>query len=270
MNEILKQGSYFLSSKVPMRFVKKVEYNDGMDHYRLTPQQIKDIKQDRGSNALIAVHLDEPMHAGHIMNIEKTRNDLLEQGYENPQVLLHLQDDPWCYEDLPYRMNQAQAMLDDSSFNRDYVTLALWPSKRLKTGPFEALWQVSSRVHAGVTHMLIDTWSEGSSGNTVNVDEKKGGQMYEQQIIWHLLKMANLCHIIELRAVGLEKNELTFDYIGTQDAMGMTPADSVERVKRSKYDKLLTQRIYDLAQRVTRPKGIMSEAAWTAIAAQFK
>ena len=81
------------------------------------------------------------------------------------------------------------------------------------------------------------------------------------------MKQSNLCQVIELRPTGLNKQELTIDFIAKQNDSGMTPSVSVEKVKRSLYDKFIPQRIYDLAARATRPKGIMSDKAWAALAA---
>ena len=44
-----------------MTFFKKVEYNDGMDHYRLTPGQIYDKLQEKGSDAVIGVPTNQPL-----------------------------------------------------------------------------------------------------------------------------------------------------------------------------------------------------------------
>ena len=41
VERILAQGEYLVSGK-SMRYVRKVEFNDGLDQHRLTPREIKD------------------------------------------------------------------------------------------------------------------------------------------------------------------------------------------------------------------------------------
>ena len=53
----LRRGDYCLTSKGPMRFIRRLERCDGMDHYRLPPLEIKTTLEKRG-NAIIAAQID--------------------------------------------------------------------------------------------------------------------------------------------------------------------------------------------------------------------
>jgi 3'-phosphoadenosine 5'-phosphosulfate synthase len=48
-----KQGDFLVSGK-KMRFCQRIQYNDGMDKYRLLPAEIKKIAEERGADAVYA------------------------------------------------------------------------------------------------------------------------------------------------------------------------------------------------------------------------
>lgn len=53
VDRIMSQGD-FLITGAKMRFLKHVEFNDGMDQYRLTPKQIKEQIEAKGADAVYA------------------------------------------------------------------------------------------------------------------------------------------------------------------------------------------------------------------------
>jgi 3'-phosphoadenosine 5'-phosphosulfate synthase len=72
-----------------MRYVRKVEFKDGMDQYRQTPREINDQIKKRGADAVYAFQLRNPLHNGHVVLLKDTREQLLKLGYKNPILLLH-------------------------------------------------------------------------------------------------------------------------------------------------------------------------------------
>lgn len=44
----------FLVSGSKMRFVKKIEFNDGLDHYRMNPKEINDLIKAKNADAVYA------------------------------------------------------------------------------------------------------------------------------------------------------------------------------------------------------------------------
>ena len=105
VERILAQGEFLISGK-SMHFLRNVEFNDGMDHYRMTPEQVNIEIQKRKADAIYAFQVRNPLHNGHVLMLNDARQQLLAQGYKNPILLLHPLGG-WCKDDdvpLDYRM----------------------------------------------------------------------------------------------------------------------------------------------------------------------
>ena len=50
---IEEQGDWLVSGE-SMRFTQRVKYNDGLDHYRMTPEEIYKVAEERGADAVYA------------------------------------------------------------------------------------------------------------------------------------------------------------------------------------------------------------------------
>lgn len=72
-----------------LEVLKPIKYNDGLDHYRLSPQQLRKEFDNRQADAIFAFQLRNPIHNGHALLMNDTRRRLLEMGYKNPILLLH-------------------------------------------------------------------------------------------------------------------------------------------------------------------------------------
>lgn len=68
---------------------KPIKYNDGLDHYRLSPKQLRKEFDNRQADAVFAFQLRNPVHNGHALLMNDTRKRLLDMGYKNPVLLLH-------------------------------------------------------------------------------------------------------------------------------------------------------------------------------------
>ena len=105
VERILAQGEFLISGQ-SMHFLRNVEFKDGMDHYRLTPEQVNIEIQKRKADAVYAFQVRNPLHNGHVLMLNDARQQLLAQGYKNPILLLHPLGG-WCKDDdvpLDYRM----------------------------------------------------------------------------------------------------------------------------------------------------------------------
>mmetsp|Transcript_17881 Transcript_17881/g.30391 ORF Transcript_17881/g.30391 Transcript_17881/m.30391 type:complete len:338 (+) Transcript_17881:229-1242(+) len=67
-----EQGPFLLSGK-KMRFTQHIKLNDGLDHYRLTPEQIYKLAEERGADAVYAFQVRNPLHNGHCLLLKDTR-----------------------------------------------------------------------------------------------------------------------------------------------------------------------------------------------------
>lgn len=152
---IMNQGDKLVSGS-STRFFKRVQFNDGIDHFRLTPAEISAQITTRGADAVYAFQVRNPLHNGHVLLLKDTREQLLKLGYKNPILLLHPLGG-WCKDDdvpTDVRMHQHQALLDDGTLDPEHTILAVWPSPMWYAGPTEVLWHASSRVNCGITHFI--------------------------------------------------------------------------------------------------------------------
>lgn len=56
-----------------MRYVRKIEFNDEMDKYRLTPREINNLMKEKNADAVYAFQLRNPLHNGHVLLLNDTR-----------------------------------------------------------------------------------------------------------------------------------------------------------------------------------------------------
>lgn len=152
---IMEQGPFLISAE-ETHFFRRIKYNDGLDDYRLTPREIHEEMEKRNADAVYGFQVRNPLHNGHVLLLNDTREQLIKVGYKNPILLLHPLGG-WQKEDdvpLNYRMRQHQALIDDGTINKDHIVLAVWPSPMYYAGPTEVLWHASSRVGCGLTHFI--------------------------------------------------------------------------------------------------------------------
>jgi 3'-phosphoadenosine 5'-phosphosulfate synthase len=151
------QGNFLLTGK-EIKFVENVNFEDGLDYLRLTPEKIKKLKIEKNADCLYAFQVRNPLHNGHCLLLKEARNKLInEHGYKNPVLLLH-PCGGWTKDDdvpLKIRVEQYQKLLEDKALDEEHTILAIWPSPMFYGGPLEALWHFSSREFAGVEHMIV-------------------------------------------------------------------------------------------------------------------
>lgn len=155
IERILSEGDWLVSAK-KTHHLQRIKFNDGLDKFRLTPQQIKDKAFSLGADAVYAFQVRNPLHNGHCLLLKDTREQLIKKGYKNPILLLHPLGGWVKDDDVPTdtRMIQHQALLDDGTLPPAHTILALWPSPMYYGGPTEVLWHASSRIQAGITHFI--------------------------------------------------------------------------------------------------------------------
>jgi len=175
VERIYDEGDYLLTGK-KLIVLKKIMYNDGLDEYRLSPNQIKKIAQDKGADAIYGFQLRNPLHSGHVMLLNSTRDKLIEKGYSNPLLLLH-PCGGWTKDDdvpLNIRMDQHQALISDGELSQSQTILAIWPSPMFYAGPSEVLWHVASRLNAGVNYFIV-----GRDPAGIGHPELEGENLYD-------------------------------------------------------------------------------------------
>lgn len=140
-----------------LEVVERIRWNDGLDRYRLTPNEIRIKCQEIGADAVFAFQLRNPIHNGHALLMQDTRRHLVEErGFKRPVLLLHPLGG-WTKDDdvpLPIRIQQHQAVLEEGILHKDTV-LAIFPSPMCYAGPTEVQWHAKARMIAGANFYIV-------------------------------------------------------------------------------------------------------------------
>ncbi|CAG5076098.1 Similar to Papss1: Bifunctional 3'-phosphoadenosine 5'-phosphosulfate synthase 1 (Mus musculus) [Cotesia congregata] len=110
---ILEGGNWLLGGNIEV--LERIRWNDGLDEYRLTPNEIRARLREMNADAVFAFQLRNPIHNGHAMLMQDTRKKLLDRGFKNPILLLHPLGG-WTKDDdvpLATRILQHKAVLED-------------------------------------------------------------------------------------------------------------------------------------------------------------
>lgn len=152
---IHESGEYLIGGEIEV--FERIEWNDGLDQYRLTPNELRAKFKELNADAVFAFQLRNPIHNGHALLMQDCRKQILSRGYKNPILLLHPLGG-WTKDDdvpLPVRMAQHQAVLDSGVLTREHTVLAIFPSPMMYAGPTEVQWHAKSRMNSGATFYIV-------------------------------------------------------------------------------------------------------------------
>ncbi|XP_057973122.1 ATP sulfurylase 2-like [Malania oleifera] len=140
-----------------LEVLKPIKYNDGLDHYRLSPQQLRKEFDRRQADAVFAFQLRNPVHNGHALLMNDTRRRLLEMGYKNPILLLHPLGGFTKADDVPLdvRMEQHSKVLEDGILDPETTVVSIFPSPMHYAGPTEVQWHAKARINAGANFYIV-------------------------------------------------------------------------------------------------------------------
>ncbi|GAB4839108.1 AP-2 complex subunit sigma [Ancistrocladus abbreviatus] len=140
-----------------LEVLKEIKYNDGLDHYRLSPRQLRKEFDRREADAVFAFQLRNPIHNGHALLMNDTRRRLVEMGYKNPILLLHPLGGFTKADDVPLdvRMEQHSKVLEDGVLDPETTIVAIFPSPMHYAGPTEVQWHAKARVNAGANFYIV-------------------------------------------------------------------------------------------------------------------
>lgn len=80
-------GEYLIGGDVEV--IDRIRWNDGLDKYRLTPNELREKYRELNADAVFAFQLRNPIHNGHALLMRDCRRQLLERNFRNPVLLLH-------------------------------------------------------------------------------------------------------------------------------------------------------------------------------------
>ncbi|WOL04330.1 ATP sulfurylase 2 [Canna indica] len=140
-----------------LEVLEPIKYNDGLDHYRLSPRELRKQFDKREADAVFAFQLRNPVHNGHALLMNDTRKRLLDMGYKNPILLLHPLGGFIKADDVPLdvRMEQHSKVLEDGVLDPETTIVAIFPSPMHYAGPTEVQWHAKARLNAGANFYIV-------------------------------------------------------------------------------------------------------------------
>lgn len=244
-----------------LEVMQRIRWNDGLDLYRLTPNELRGKFKRMGADAIFAFQLRNPIHNGHALLMQDTRKQLRERGYKRPVLLLHPLGG-WVKDDdvpLHTRMLQHQAVLDDGLLEKNETVLAIFPSPMMYAGPTEVQWHAKARMNAGANFYIVGRDPAGVPhplGKEGSVD----GNLYDATHGSRVLKMApGLTHleIIPFRVAAYDiKNKCMAFY---------------EPSRKDDFDFISGTRMRGLARTGQNPPdGFMAPKAWKILSEYYQ
>ncbi|XP_020083766.1 ATP sulfurylase 2-like isoform X2 [Ananas comosus] len=167
---IIPAGDWLIGGDLEV--LEPIKYNDGLDHYRLSPKELRTEFDRRKADAVFAFQLRNPVHNGHALLMNDTRRRLLEMGYKNPILLLHPLGGFTKADDvpLPVRMEQHSKVLEDGVLDPETTIVAIFPSPMHYAGPTEVQWHAKARINAGANFYIVGRDPAGMSHPTEKRD----------------------------------------------------------------------------------------------------
>jgi len=141
----------------PVTALQRIRWEDGLDQYRLTPNELRERFRAMGADAVFAFQLRNPVHNGHALLMRMTREKLEQEGYKKPVLLLHPLGG-WTKDDdvpLQTRMRQHHAVLEEGVLPPSSTVLAIFPSPMMYAGPTEVQWHAKARMATGASFYIV-------------------------------------------------------------------------------------------------------------------
>lgn len=244
-------GDWLMGGDVEV--LERIKWKDGLDDYRLTPNEIRERCRAMKADAVFAFQLRNPIHNGHALLMQDTRQRLLgERGFKNPVLLLHPLGG-WTKDDdvpLPTRMNQHKAVLEEGILDKNSTLLAIFPSPMMYAGPVEVQWHAKARMNAGANFYIVGRDPAGIPHP--NKDSTPDGNLYDPTHGARVLSMAR----------GLQNLEIIPFKVAAYDTKNKK-MDFFDPERKQEFDFISGTRMRALARAgQAPPDGFMAPGAW--------
>ncbi|XP_034951342.1 bifunctional 3'-phosphoadenosine 5'-phosphosulfate synthase 2 isoform X2 [Chelonus insularis] len=248
---IYQSGDWLMGGDVEV--LEKIKWNDGLDHYRLTPNEIQMKCKEMKADVVFAFQLRNPIHNGHALLMQDTRRRLVEEhGFKNPVLLLHPLGG-WTKDDdvpLSIRILQHKAVLEENVLDTNSTLLAIFPSPMLYAGPVEVQWHAKARMNAGANFYIVGRDPAGIPHP--NKDVTPDGNLYDPTHGARVLTIAR----------GLDNLEILPFKVAAYDTKHQKMA-YFDPKRQQDFDFISGTRMRDLARKGQEPpNGFMAPKAW--------
>ncbi|XP_033121333.1 bifunctional 3'-phosphoadenosine 5'-phosphosulfate synthase-like isoform X1 [Anneissia japonica] len=231
--------------------LEKITWNDGLEEYRLTPNQLRAKFHEIGADAVFAFQLRNPIHNGHALLMQDTKRTLLERGYKKPVLLLHPLGGWTKADDVPLhiRMKQHHAVMDEGVLDPNTTVLAIFPSPMMYAGPTEVQWHAKARMATGANFYIVGRDPAGMP------HPDKTRDLYEHSHGRKVLTMApglTQLEIIPFRVAAYNTKKKSMDFFDPE--------------KKEDFDFISGTRMRKIARAGENPpSGFMAPKAWSVL-----
>ncbi|KAL6478206.1 hypothetical protein MHYP_G00140410 [Metynnis hypsauchen] len=243
---VMESGDWLVGGDLEV--LERIKWNDGLDQYRLTPQELKQKFKAMKADAVFAFQLRNPVHNGHALLMTDTRRKLEERGYRRPVLLLHPLGG-WTKDDdvpLDWRMKQHAAVLEDGILDPNSTIVTIFPSPMMYAGPTEVQWHCRARMMAGVHFYIVGRDPAGMP------HPESGQDLYDPTHGAKVLSMApglTSVEIIPFRVAAYNKSKKAMDFY--------------DRERHAEFEFISGTKMRSLARSGQNPPdGFMAPKAW--------
>ncbi|XP_043276921.1 bifunctional 3'-phosphoadenosine 5'-phosphosulfate synthase 1-like isoform X2 [Venturia canescens] len=258
VNMIHQLGDWLVGGDLEV--FERIRWNDGLDAYRLTPNEIRAKLRDLQADAVYAFQLRNPVHNGHALLMQDTRRHLIEEkGFRKPVLLLHPLGG-WTKDDdvpLAVRIEQHRAVLEEGVLHSDTL-LAIFPSPMMYAGPTEVQWHAKARLIAGANFYIVGRDPAGITHPKKSTTPD--GNLYDPSHGSRVLSVAP----------GLRNLEIIPFRVAAYDNK-MERMAFFDPSRKEDFAFISGTKMRDLAKSgATPPRGFMASKAWNVLANYYR
>lgn len=246
---VMESGDWLVGGD--LQVLDRIFWNDGLDSYRLTPNELKQKFKELNADAVFAFQLRNPVHNGHALLMQDTRRRLMDRGYRRPVLLLHPLGG-WTKDDdvpLAWRMKQHSAVLEEGLLDPSSTVVAIFPSPMMYAGPTEVQWHCRARMVAGANFYIVGRDPAGMP------HPETGRDLYDPTHGAQVLTMAPgliSLEIVPFRVAAYNKIKKAMDFYDSKNHMD--------------YDFISGTRMRKMARDGQNPPdGFMAPKAWSVL-----
>lgn len=242
-----------------LEVIERIKWNDGLDEYRFTPNELRAKFKQMGADCVFAFQLRNPVHNGHALLMQDTRRRLLERGYKKPVLLLHPLGG-WTKDDdvpLPVRIQQHLAVIREKVLDPETTLLAIFPSPMMYGGPTEVQWHAKARMTAGANFYIVGRDPAGVPHPDPDLKPKR--DLYDATHGGRVLSMApGLAdlEILPFKVAAYDKTKKKMDFFDP------SRKDDFEFISGTKMRTLAKMGI-------SPPDGFMAPSAWKVLSEYY-
>ena len=255
---INKTGNWLVGGDIQV--FEKITWDDGLDAYRLTPKEIQLRLKEMSADAVFAFQLRNPIHNGHALLMQDTKQKLLDRGYKNPVLLLHPLGG-WIKDDdvpLDIRIKQHQAVLEEGVLDPKSTLIAIFPSPMSYAGPKEVQWHAKARIVTGSRFYIVGRDPAGIPHP--DKEGHPGEDLYDASHGRKVLKMTpglSQLEVIDFKVAAYDKKAGSMGFFDPS--------------RKNDFDFISGTKMRSLARSgQTPPDGFMAVSAWKVLADYYQ